>query len=83
MNFSKTISTFGILTVFIIGSYIIANTGTFATASRSPAMQPSRSAQELFYPEIVTPSESEGLTPKEKVKLQLEEGDVMDQVPGF
>ncbi len=83
MNFSPKTFIFGVLSIFILGSYDIANTIVIAAAEQSPTEQSPPSTQELFFPEIISPSESKGLTPKEKEKLQLEEGDVMDQVPGF
>jgi hypothetical protein len=69
-----------IMSAFILGSYSTAHAAVMAPPS---ATQSSQSTQEFFYPEIVAPSESEGLTPQEKEKLQRDVEDVMDQVPGY
>jgi hypothetical protein len=84
MNLSLKVLTLSSLSTFVLGGYIILNTAVIAQINSSTAPSPETMQElELYYPEIVTPSETEGLTQEEKDNLQIEEGDIFDQPPGL
>jgi hypothetical protein len=80
MNFPFKIST---LSVLALGCCVLSNIAAIAQTEQSSEALSPEEIQELYYPELVTPSEAEGLTPEQRENLQLEQGDVLDQVPSL
>lgn len=80
MNSPFKIST---LSLLVLGCYTLSNIAAIAQTEQSSERLSPEAIQELYYPEIVTPSEAEGLTPEQRDNLQLEEGDVLDQIPNL